>query len=113
MGPTIHRGVYEHIHELVVIRAADTLIAPSDVERISQAPLVIRAYIQQDRQCLVGMNAGARSVQRQLADGDAHAASALIAETEDSLAVTDDNDADAIVARVSKNRRDPLFIGIA
>ena len=39
-----------------------------------------------------------RGVQRELADRDAHAADAEVAETEDALAVGDDDDVDAVAA---------------
>jgi hypothetical protein len=40
-----------------------------------------------------GVHAGAGGVERELADRDAHAVGAEIAETEDALAVGDDDDA--------------------
>ena len=42
------------------------------------------------------MHAGAGRVERELADGDAHAVRAEVAEPEDALAVGDDDDARAV-----------------
>ena len=46
----------------------------------------------------LGIDAGAGGVERQLADRDAHAVGAEIAEAEDPLAVGDDDDADVAAA---------------
>src|SRR5271170_2193129 len=59
------------------------------------------------------MDAGATGVERQLADRDAHATSALIAQTEDALAIGDDDDADLVEAGIGQDLADPVLVGIA
>ena len=52
------------------------------------------------------MHAGAGGIERQLADRDAHAAGALVAEAEDALAVADDDGIDAVEARIGEDAAD-------
>ena len=55
------------------------------------------------------MQAGACGVEREFADRDTHAASALIAEPENALAVADDDGLDAVEARIAENAGDAVF----
>ena len=50
-----------------------------------------------------GRHAGARRVQGQLADRDAHAVGAEVAEPEDALAVGDDDEADVVLGPVAQD----------
>ena len=50
-----------------------------------------------------GRNAAAGGVERELADRDAHAAGALIAEPEDALAVGDDDHLGAVELRIGQD----------
>ena len=60
------------------------------------------------------MDAAAGGVERELADRDAHAAGALVAEAEDALAVGDDDRLDPVEARVGQDlRRCGRLCGIA
>ncbi len=52
-------------------------------------------------------------IKGQLADGDAHAASALVAEPEDALAVADDDDAHGVEQRIGEDVAEPMAVGIA
>src|ERR1700732_1155996 len=54
------------------------------------------------------MKSGASGVERQLADRDAHAAGALIADTENAFAVADHDRIDAVVARMGENAPDQM-----
>ena len=56
------------------------------------------------------MDAAAGGVERELADRDAHAAGALIAEPEDALAVGDDDDLGAIEPRVGEDLLDAIAV---
>ena len=49
-------------------------------------------------------------VERQLADGDAHAAGTLVAETQDALVVRDDDESDVRVGRVAQDLRDAVDV---
>src|SRR5271165_51804 len=62
---------------------------------------------------MLGMNAAERSVKSHLADGNAHAAGALVAESENSLAVAEDDAFHAVVAGMAENLGDAIPIGIA
>ncbi len=49
------------------------------------------------------VDAAAGRIERELADGDAHAAGALVAEAEDALAVGDDDDLGLVELRVAED----------
>ena len=66
------------------------------------------------------MQAAARGVERQLADGDAHAAGALVAQAQDALVVGDDDEADVPKGELRRSEgmrsilgRDPDAAGAA
>ena len=62
--------------EGVVLLAGDARMAPAHVQRIVEALRVVGADVQHHRQRVGRADAAAGGVQRQLADGDAHAADA-------------------------------------
>ena len=68
--------------------------------------LIVGADIEQDRQRGRRMQPGAGGVERQLADRNAHAAGALVAEPEDALAVADDDGFDVVEARMAEDAAD-------
>ena len=76
---------------------------------------VVGAHVEADGQRLRRMDAGRGGVERELADRDAHAARALVAEAEDALVVGDDDQAHVVERRVAEHlvhaahvvRRDP------
>ena len=57
------------------------------------------------------MHAGAGGVERQLADRNAHAVRAEIAEAQDALAVADDDDRDIALRPVGEHLRDAAAVG--
>jgi hypothetical protein len=110
--PGEHRrgGHHELVDDLVVGVAAQARLLQSDVERVAAQRLVVGADVERDRQAPVGMHARARGVERQLADRDAHAVGAEIAETEDPLAVGDDDHPDGRRGPVAQHRNHPAAI---
>ena len=83
-------------------------MAPADIERIGQAVGIVGADIEQDRQRRRRMQAAAAGIERELADRDAHAAGALIAEAENALAIGHDDRLDLVEARMRENPVDPV-----
>src|SRR6478672_13483142 len=75
-----------------ILFAAHAVLAQALVKRIIEQDLVVGANVEDDGQTVLRRHAGAGGVERELADGDAHAAGAKIAETEDALAVGDDDE---------------------
>src|SRR5258708_28673324 len=59
------------------------------------------------------MNSPTPRVERQFSDGDTHPTSALIAESQNPLAVGDDDNFDIVKMRMAQNARDMVFIGNA
>ena len=90
-GESGARGGDELVDEFVVGRAGEPLLADADVIGVVEQSLVVGADVEHHRQAELGMNAGAGGVERQLADRNAHAVGAEIAEAEDALAVGDDD----------------------
>ena len=64
---------------------------------------VVGAHIEQNGQAVLRRNAAERRVKRHLADGNAHAARALIAQAQDALAVADNDAAHIVKARVGED----------
>ncbi len=102
MRPAFAHGVDKRLDKVVVFGPAHTLMAPADIERFGQM-LGVRPDVENDRQGRRGMQAGARRVERQLADRNAHAAGPLIAEAQDALAIADDNGLHRIEARMTED----------
>ena len=102
---------HEGLDELVVGGAAQPPRAVAEVQRIAQQLAIVRADIERDRQRQRGMDAARGRVERQLADGDAHPARALVAEAEDALVVGHDDEADVRVGRVAQDLRDAIDVG--
>ena len=94
--PALFDRANEIIDESVVILAAHALVPPAEVERVVQAVDIVGTDVEQDRQRVHRVDAGAGDIERQLADRDAHAAGALIAETQNALAVADHDDAHVV-----------------
>ena len=78
-------------------------MAPAEIERIAQTLLIVGADIEHDRQGRRRMKTAAGRVERELADRDAHAAGALVAEPEDPLAVGQHDRLDRVEARIGKD----------
>ena len=83
------RGQHELLDQRIVIGFADPALRQADVERVVEQLLVLGADVERDGEARLRMHAGASGVERQLADGDAHAVRAEIAQAEDALAVSD------------------------
>ena len=83
----------------------------TEIEHVAPQRLVVRPDVECHRQAGLWIDAGARGVERQLADRDAHAVGAQIAEPQDALAVGDDDDADVFLRPVGEDSADPPAIG--
>jgi hypothetical protein len=110
-GEDLVRGNDEFLDQLVIGRAANARLVQADVQRIVEELGVVGADVEQHGQALRGMHAGARRVERQLADGNAHAVRAEIAEAEDPLAVAHHDDRDLAARPVREHAADASAIG--
>ncbi len=102
-GEDLLRRRDELVDQLVVRGAGDALLVQADVERIGEQLLVVGAHVEHDRQALRRVDAGAGGVERELADRDAHAVGAEVAQPEDALAVGDDDHRDVAVRPVAQD----------
>ena len=87
-------------------------MAPAHVEGVVQQLLVVGAHVQHHRQAVGGRDAAAGGVEGQLADGNAHAADALIPETQDPFAVGDHDHLDVLLGGVLQHVIDPVLVRI-
>jgi hypothetical protein len=75
-------GMDELVHERVVFLAAQTRMAPAQVQVVLEERLVVRSHIEADGQRLCRVDAGRGYVEGELADGDPHAPRPLVAEAQ-------------------------------
>src|SRR5262249_56679523 len=113
MRPALDHRAHKGFNELIVGGAAHALVPPADINGIRQALSIVGAHIEHDRQSGRGVQTAARGIKRELADRNAHAASALIAEAEDALAIGHNDGLDVVETRVGQNELDAAYVGKA
>mmetsp|Transcript_25597 Transcript_25597/g.80132 ORF Transcript_25597/g.80132 Transcript_25597/m.80132 type:complete len:512 (+) Transcript_25597:550-2085(+) len=106
----VARSRDELVHELIVGRAAIAVVAQPDVARVGEELLVVRANVDVHRQAGARVDAGAGRIERQLADGDAHAIHAEVAEPEDTLAVGEDDGGNVLLRPVVQHLADVTLV---
>ena len=111
--PAALHGGHKLLDERIVLRPADALVLPANVNRIVEAFFVVCAHVEQNRQAMLWRDAAQCGVKGHLADGNAHAARALIAQAENAFAVRDHDAAHIVKTRVGKNLFDAVLVGIA
>ena len=85
-------GLDEKIDKFVVGIARDTLVPPTEVLGRFQSVFVVRSHVKHDRQGSGRVNAADQRIESELPNGYPHASHALIADSQDSLAVRHHND---------------------
>src|SRR5205823_5294455 len=100
-------GPHELVHKAEILFAAHAVLAQALVERIVEQNLIVRADVENDRQTVLRRHAGARGIERELADGDAHPAGTEVAETRDALTVGDDNEAHVLFGPIGEQLLQP------
>src|SRR5262249_19264735 len=90
-----------------ILLAAHAVLAQALIERVIEQDLIIRADVENDRQTILRRHAGAGGIERELADRDAHPASAEVAEAEDALAVGDDDEAHVLFRPIGEQLLQP------
>ena len=106
----MHDRADDRVDKIVVFLAAHPLMAPAEIQRIGQTLLIVGADIEHDRQSRRRIKTAAGRVERELADRNAHAAGALVAEPEDALAVGQHDRLDLVEARIGKYLLQTLFV---
>ncbi len=101
----LHRR-HELVYEGVQFFGRGARPPQSEVERVVEVRLVIGAGVEVHRQQALRRNAGRRGVQLQLADGDAHAVGAQVAQAEDAAAVRHADDAHVLDRPVAQHLLD-------
>src|SRR6516164_1978978 len=83
------------------------MLAQALVERVVEQALIVRADIENNGQTVLRRHAGAGGIERELADRDTHPASAEISETENALAVGDDDEAHVLFRPIGEELFEP------
>src|SRR5664279_5481411 len=112
MGTALDHGADEGFDEIVVFGISYPLVTPPHIERIFEALHIVGTDIEQYRQTLLWVNASARGIQRELADGDSHASGTLIAESENALAIADHDRTDCVVAGMPEDLANLMLVGV-
>jgi hypothetical protein len=68
------------------------VLSQAEVERVVEQALIVGADVEDDGQAELRRHAGAGGIEREFAERDAHPSGAEIAETEDALAVGNDDE---------------------
>jgi hypothetical protein len=113
MGPALLDHRHKSVHKIVVFLPANTLVAPADIDRILQTLFVVSPHVEQDRQAVLRMDPAEGRVQRHFADRNAHASGPLVAEAKDTFAITHNDAANAVIARVGEDLFDAVPVWIA
>ncbi len=111
--PAAFDSAHKGLDKIVVLLPADALVPPADIDGIIEQHFVVSAHVEQDGQTMFGRNATQRRVERHLADGNAHAARALIAQAKDAFSIAHHNAPHVIVAGVAKNLCDAVPVRVA
>ena len=78
--------LHELLDEFVPLGGRDARLAQAQVERVVEQLAVVRAEVDVHRQQVLRRHGGAGGVELELADRDAHAVGAQVAQAEDALA---------------------------
>ena len=95
-GPALGESSHHLVKELALLVGRDLRAAGSKVEGVVDKLLVVGSEIESDGKGLERVDTGASSVQRQLADGNAHTVDSEVTKTENTAAVSDDGDLDLV-----------------
>ncbi len=101
----LHR-LHELVHEGVQFLGRGARLPQPEVERVVEIRLVVGAGVEVHRQQALRRHAGRRRVELQLADGDAHAVGAQVAQAEDAAAVGHADDAHVLDRPVAQHLLD-------
>ena len=110
-GEKLAGGDHELLDQGVVFLAAHARLMQADIERIVEQLGVVGADVEKHRQAGARRHARAGGIERQLADRNAHAVGAQVAEAQDALAVADDDDRHVASRPVGEHLRDAAAVG--
>ena len=110
MRKDVPHRLHESLDEAVVGGASQPRLGVAEVERIAQEMGVVGPAVQRHGQREGGTDSGSGGVEGQLADGDAHAPRALVAEAEDALVVGGHDQTDVRPACVAQQLWDAIDV---
>ena len=93
-------GLDEFIDKFVVFIIGDTRITPAHIQRIVEQLLVVGSDVQYHRQGVGRTDPTTRGIQRQFTDWNTHPADPLIAKTQNTFPIGDNDDLDIVVRNV-------------
>src|SRR6516162_8950910 len=98
--PAMFNHGNESVDEFLVLRTPDAIVTPTDIKRVLQSFFVFGSNIEKNRQATFRRYTRERGIERHLADWNAHATGALVAEAKNSLAIAYDDAFDPLITRV-------------
>jgi len=110
--PAPFHGLNKLADKGVVFLPANSLVPPANIDWTFQPFFVVRADIQKHGKAMLRVYAAKGGIQGHLADGDAHAAGALIAESKNPFAVAHDNAFHVVISRMLEDLPHAVFIRI-
>ncbi len=102
----------EFVDEVIVLFAGDAWMTPAHIQRVIQQLLIVGADVQHDWQGIRRTDTATGGVQRELTNGNAHAADALVAQAENALAVGNDDHFDILLGGVLQHIFDVAAVRI-
>ena len=101
----------EFLDDFVERLAGEPLLPQAEVEGVVEQRLVVGTDVEHHRQAAARVQSGAGRIKGELADRDAHAVGAQVAEAEDALAVGDDDHRRFAMRPVAHDLRDAAPVG--
>jgi hypothetical protein len=96
LGPAVVHGVDKLVHERKVGVAAQARLGEAQVPGVGAQRRIVRARVEHGGHHLPRVDAAGGGVEHELADGDAHAVRAEVAQPQDARAVGDDHHLDLV-----------------
>ena len=112
IGQLLMHRIDELIDERVIVGVVDAPVTPTQILWVVQQFDVVGAHIEHDRKSASGIYAADEGVERKLADRDAHAADALVAQAQYPLPVGHHDHVDIAVRPVANHLVKTVAVGI-
>ena len=112
VGELSLHGLDKLVDEIQIVLARHAFVPPAEIFRAVQVLRVVGSEVEHHRQSTGRMNAAKERVKGKLPDRYAQAADALVADTQDALAVGDHNHVDLGMRAVSEQHRNRIAHGI-
>ena len=100
----------ELFHELAVVAAAEPCLTKPQIERVGAHRLVVGPDVEHHGKAHGGVDSSARRIERQFSNRYSHATRTQVSQTQDALAVGDDDDLDVSARPIPQHVRDAAAV---